>query len=102
MRELKQGLQALGEGRGQSAVRNVSGALLMPMERISRSIRKGAEGLSFGPTSGFIVAPVKNLAYFFEACASTGREALGVNEKLPTIIRPLKSMKEKMAGERLV
>ena len=74
----------------------------MPMERISRSIRKGAEGLSFGPTSGFVIAPVKNLAYFFEACASKGREVLGVTENLPKIIRPLKTMKEKLAGGRLV
>eukprot|EP00945_MAST-04E_sp_MAST-4E-sp1_P006806 g6806.t1 len=102
VREIKEGLRALGEGRGQSAVKNVSGALLMPMERISRSIRKGAEGLSFGPTSGFVIAPVKNLAYFFEACASKGREVLGVTENLPKIIRPLKTMKEKLAGGRLV
>jgi hypothetical protein len=90
-RELRRGFSALGEGRGRAAVQNLSGAFLMPMERISRSIKNAAEGVSLGPTTGFVFSPLKSVASFFETCASKGRRVLGVDEITPRVMRPLKT-----------
>ena len=71
-------------------VKGASGAFLIPMERISRSIKNVAEGISFGPASGFVVAPIRKLAEAFEGFATGGREVLGVNQALPSVMRELK------------
>ena len=60
------------------------------MERISRSIKNVAEGISFGPASGFVVAPIRKLAEAFEGFATGGREVLGVNQASPSVMRELK------------
>jgi hypothetical protein len=93
MRELSDALQALGEGKGATAVKGASGAFLIPMERISRSIKNAAEGISFGPASGFVIAPIRKLAEAFEGFATGGREVLGVSQTLPSIMRQLKCAK---------
>ena len=90
IRELRDAFKALGEGKGATAVKGASGAFLIPMERISRSIKNVAEGISFGPASGFVVAPIRKLAEAFEGFATGGREVLGVNQALPSVMRELK------------
>ena len=98
MRELGDAFQALGEGKGTTAVKGASGAFLIPMERISRSIKNAAEGISFGPASGFVVAPIRKLAEAFEGFATGGRKVLGVNQTLPSIMRELKRAKTSNAS----
>ena len=90
IRELRDAIKALGEGKGATAVKGASGAFLIPMERISRSIKNVAEGISFGPASGFVVAPIRKLAEAFEGFATGGREVLGVNQASPSVMRELK------------
>eukprot|EP00944_MAST-04C_sp_MAST-4C-sp1_P010874 g10874.t1 len=91
IRELSGAFEALGEGKGATAVKEASGALLVPMQRIFRSIKNAAEGVSFGPASGFVVAPIRKLAEAIEGIATGGREALGVDLAAPKLMRDLKA-----------